>query len=94
MRSEDSQYAAQAFADAAGRFYAAGQEAIGAIQNLEIEHLRPFILYKPRLAQDGNMWICCLGDNLQVGVVGIGKSPDAASRAFDRAWYIEAKVKA
>lgn len=92
MRPEDSQYAAQAFADAAGRFYAAGQEAIGAVYNIQAEYLRPFILYKPRLAKDGDMWICCLGENLAEGVVGVGKTPDEASRAFDKAWHEPAKV--
>jgi hypothetical protein len=80
-------WVAQAAADAAGRFYAAGQEAIGMVQNLQAEYLRPFILYKPRIAQDGDMWIACLGDNLQEGIVGVGKTPDEASRAFDKAWY-------
>lgn len=62
-----------------------------AVENLEldllVEKLRPFLLHRPRLARDGNKWICCYGDNLQEGVVGIGDSPDLASRDFDKAWY-------
>ena len=50
------------------------------------EMLRPFILLKPSLSIDGDMWCCLYGENLQEGVAGFGKSPDLASRDFDRAW--------
>lgn len=50
------------------------------------EKSRPFMLLRPRLAKDGDKWICCYGGNIQEGVVGIGDTPDAASRDFDRAW--------
>lgn len=52
------------------------------------EHMRPTLLYRPKLSIDGNQW-CALygGENLQDGVAGFGDTPDAACRAFDRAWH-------
>jgi len=46
----------------------------------------PFALYTPRLFIDGDHWCALLGENLQEGVAGFGKSPSAAARAFNRAW--------
>lgn len=51
------------------------------------EYERPCVVFKPRLTLDGNAWIACFGEDLQVGVVGTGNTPDAAMRDFDRAWY-------
>ncbi|MFA6364225.1 hypothetical protein [Methanoregula sp.] len=52
-----------------------------------VERLRPFMMLKPTVSIDGDMWCCLYGENLQGGVAGFGKSPDLASRDFDRAWY-------
>lgn len=52
-----------------------------------IERMRPFMLLKPKLSKDGDMWCCLYGEDIQEGVAGFGKSPDLASRDFDRAWY-------
>lgn len=50
------------------------------------EHMRPSMLYRPRLTVDGNQWCALYGDNLQDGVAGFGGSPDLAYRSFDLAW--------
>lgn len=50
------------------------------------EMQRAFVLLKPRMAKDGNAWICCYGDNIQEGVTGIGDSPASAARDFDTNW--------
>jgi len=56
-------------------------------QALVEEQLRPSLLYKPILRQDGNAWIALYGEDIQVGVVGCGMSPDEAMREFDKAWF-------
>ncbi len=53
------------------------------------EQSRPSVLYRPALSADGNMWCALLGDNLQEGVAGFGETPDAAMRAFDKAFAEE-----
>lgn len=50
------------------------------------EQSRPSVLFKPKLSLDGNAWIALLGDNLQEGVVGTGRSPEEAMRDFDISW--------
>lgn len=50
------------------------------------EYDRPSTIYKPKLSSDGNMWCALLGDNLQDGVAGFGKSPSAAYVDFDNNW--------
>ena len=52
------------------------------------QHARPSAVYRPRLAKDGNAWIACYGDNIQEGVVGVGKSPEEAMADFDRSWHL------
>jgi hypothetical protein len=47
----------------------------------------PFILYRPKLYRDGDQWCALYGENLQEGIAGFGKSPDAAVRAFNAAWF-------
>jgi len=53
------------------------------------ELIRPSYLYKPRLFIDGNEWCALYGTDLQAGVSGFGKSPDAAYKDFDKAWRKE-----
>lgn len=55
--------------------------------NVAAEMQRPFMLLRPRMTLDGDKWICCYGDNIQDGVVGIGNTPDGAARDFDRVWW-------
>lgn len=50
------------------------------------QYARPSVLYRPTLTRDGNQWCAIYGDNLQVGVVAFGDSPEKAMEAFDEAW--------
>ena len=50
------------------------------------EMLRPFMLLKPTLSADGNMWCFLYGDNLQDGVAGFGETPAKAAVQFDIEW--------
>lgn len=61
-------------------------QAQAAITAVECEHIRPSVLYRPKLSLDGNQWIAIYGDNIQEGVVGCGDSPAAAMLDFDSAW--------
>ena len=58
------------------------QEFISAAHEMQ----RPFILLKPPIYPDGDMWCVLLGDDLQVGIAGFGKTPSEAAYAFDEAW--------
>jgi hypothetical protein len=62
---------------------AAGQ----AWQDTAYEHMRPCVLFKPALTRDGDRWCALYGENIQVGVVGFGKTPCDAMVNFDRAYY-------
>lgn len=46
----------------------------------------PHVLLRPRVFADGDMWCALLGDDLQIGVSGFGKTPQEACSAFDEAW--------
>lgn len=50
------------------------------------EMQRPSVLYRPQIMADGTMWCVLLGDNLQEGVSGFGKTPAEAMAAFDQAF--------
>ncbi len=54
-----------------------------------MEMARPCVLFKPTLMADGDMWCVLLGDNLQIGVAGFGKTVAEAMTAFDQAFYKE-----
>jgi hypothetical protein len=58
-----------------------------AANTISAEYCRPSAVFRPRLSLDGNGWIACLGDDLQVGVVGTGRSPHEAMMDFDASWY-------
>jgi hypothetical protein len=55
-------------------------------QQASYEFTRPSVLFRPALSIDRDEWCALYGNNLQDGVAGFGKSPDAAMRAFDTAW--------
>ena len=38
---------------------------------------------RPRIMQQGDMWVAILGPNVTQGIVGIGNSVEGALRAFD-----------
>lgn len=50
------------------------------------ESRRPFVLLKPKLYPDGDMWCALYGENIQEGVCGFGETPEKAAQAFDLAW--------
>jgi hypothetical protein len=62
-------------------------------QESAAEQSRPFVLLKPRLFSDGNMWCALYGENLQEGLAGFGTSPAKAAWAFDAAFYTEMPEK-
>lgn len=53
---------------------------------VEAERKRPFMLLRPRLFPDGNMWCAVYGDSVQEGVAGFGETPEQAAINFDDAW--------
>jgi hypothetical protein len=54
--------------------------------DVAIEKNRPFMILKPLVFKDGDMWCCLYGDNIMEGVAAFGKTPDEATREFDRVW--------
>lgn len=48
--------------------------------------LRPSVIWRPSIAQDGGQWRVLYGDNLQDGVAGFGKTPEEAMADFDKNW--------
>jgi hypothetical protein len=58
-------------------------------QKLSEELLRPCNIKKPVVSQDGNMFCALLGENLQEGISGWGKSPELACLDFDKEWNKE-----
>jgi len=79
MDAIDSNMAANAICHAADMAKASWQEAA-------YEQMRPSVVFKPSLSQDGDMWCALFGDNLQGGVAGFGETPAKAMWAFDTAW--------
>jgi len=51
------------------------------------EMARPAVVFKPTLSADGDMWCALLGEDLQSGIAGFGKTPAEAMIAFDQAFY-------
>jgi hypothetical protein len=75
--------------NAAGRFYEAGSQLLGATQDAAVaamELRRPSVQYRPRLFIDGSQWCVLYGANLQDGVAGFGATPAEAMADFDAAW--------
>jgi hypothetical protein len=59
----------------------------GEFLTVAYEMQRPSVVFKPEVFQDGDAWCCLLGENIQVGVVGFGDTPDKACAAFDQVWH-------
>lgn len=53
-----------------------------AVYSIEIEYMRPSVLYRPTLSQVNGQWHAVYGE-----VIGHGDTPDAAMRSFDVAWH-------
>lgn len=65
------------------------QRLMEAASTIEMEMIRPSVLFRPMLAADGTSWMALLGDDLQSGVAGFGDTPAAAMAAFDQAFWKE-----
>jgi hypothetical protein len=63
--------------------------ALFAVETAAYEHKRPSAVFRPTLSADGDMWCALLGDNLQIGVAGFGKTPAEAMTNFDIAFLNE-----
>jgi hypothetical protein len=55
----------------------------------EEQRMRPFVLLRPRMFPDGDLWCALYGRNMQEGVAGFGITPEQAAEAFDKAWREE-----
>src|SRR5262245_26368422 len=67
-----------------------GHQASLVAENIRMavaEYERPSVLFRPVLILDGSAWIALYGPNIQEGVVGVGDSPEEATRSFDKSWY-------
>ena len=62
-------------------------EATIADSVIEAAEYSRFAMLRPTLQQDGNMWICLLGDNLQVGIAGVGETPYLAIIDWNKAFH-------
>lgn len=62
------------------------------IQSYVNDQSRPSVVFKPALMLDGTEWIALYGDDIQVGVVGTGLSPEEAMLDFDKAFYRRVKA--
>jgi hypothetical protein len=60
-----------------------------AVETAGYEHKRPSAVYRPTLSADGDMWCALLGDDLQIGLAGFGKTPEEAMVNFDIAFLNE-----
>lgn len=70
-------------------FYASQVQQV--LHQAAYELMRPSVVFKPTIYQDGDMWLSILGD-LPTGVVGTGKTPEAAMHDFDKAWVTPAEA--
>lgn len=46
----------------------------------------PHVIHNARVYKDGNAYCCLLGENIQEGICGFGKTPQEACNEFDRIW--------
>ena len=65
-----------------------GQAAENLSQQIAAYHATWWSVLKPKLTKDGDMWCALLGDNLQEGVSGFGKTPADALFAFETAMCV------
>lgn len=56
------------------------------IENAELNLVRLFNLIPYK---DGNMWCYLMGENLQEGIAGFGKTPYLAALDFNKSFYIQ-----
>jgi hypothetical protein len=58
------------------------------VEKVVQQGMRPSVLFRPALSKDGDMWCMLYGKDLQEGIAGYGKTPEAAALAFDVAWLV------
>ncbi len=51
------------------------------------EMVRPSVIFRPVLSEEGDHWCALLGESFATGLVAFGKTPEAAMAAFDKAWH-------
>ncbi len=58
------------------------------MQNYEYncDRCAPHVIHNAKVFQDGDMFCCLLGENIQIGICGFGKTPEKACAEFDRIW--------
>lgn len=60
-----------------------------------IDAMRPSVRLHPRVRRFTQGWICWLGEGLPDAstLLGMGESPDEAMTAFDKAFFVRAKIQ-
>lgn len=79
LNEQDSNLAMQAISNAAEAWSRAASQA----EQTGYDSRTWFVLLKPRLFPDGNMWCALYGDDLQSGVAAFGETPAKAAVQFD-----------
>ena len=59
---------------------------------VEQEELGRFALLKPKIFKDGDKWCVLYGENIQVGIVGFGETPNKAIFAWNAEWNKQCEV--
>ena len=68
--------------------YAANMSGVSAFELIAHAFARPCVAFRPKFGVDGDQYFFLLGEDLQSGVAGFGKTPELAAQAFDDAsWY-------
>ena len=52
----------------------------------QCERIAPHVIHNAKIFKDGNQYCCLLGENIQEGVCGFGKTPKEACDEFDNVW--------
>lgn len=67
------------------------QAARIAFEQIAADMTSPFAIYRPTIQQDGNAWICVLGE-LPTGVIGCGSTPAECAADFNKQWHTKAEA--
>lgn len=57
------------------------------VQEVVAEYTRPFVVLRPSMSLDGNMYCFLYGPNIQEGIAGFGSTAASASHDFDKNWF-------
>jgi hypothetical protein len=75
-------WSAQAVEEYKGMLYEQKMQNYG----YNCDRTAPHVIHNAKVFQDGNQYCCLLGENIQVGICGFGKTPKAACDDFDSIW--------